>query len=121
MTDTLKLKARGTALIVDHKAMSAGARRFIGRKHDATIGRNGGWPPADKPAEVSNTDEFAADYRRAVKHGDLWAADEATAEACGVKFDPLFGEQPAPPEQHVDPEPAPAAEQHVDPEVKTHD
>jgi len=61
-------------------------------------------------------------HRQHVVEGDLWAADEATAKACGVKFDPAFGNdefvakeiaenaaQPAP--SAVAPtEPAPATE-----------
>ena len=32
-----------------------------------------------------------AEYVKACKDGDLYAADEATAKACGVSFDPTFG------------------------------
>lgn len=87
MTDTLCVRARGLALIVNYEALEAGARRFVGRVHDPKLGKNGGWPPDAEPHSVPNR----AEYRKAVADGSLWAADEATAKACGVKFDSAFG------------------------------
>jgi hypothetical protein len=72
--------------------------RYIGRRHDATIGfegrdengvkfMSGGYPSTDKPQVVPARGE----YLLACRDGDLWAADQATADYCGVKFDPTFG------------------------------
>lgn len=83
MTDTLKVRASGAALVVNHEALEAGARRFIGRTHDPKAGKNGGWPADAEPHTVPNR----AEYQKSVQDGDLMAADEETAKACGVKFD----------------------------------
>jgi hypothetical protein len=65
---------------------------FIGRKYDATTRDNAA---TDEPFEI---DEAHADddTRKAARHlmtkcrdGDLLPADEATARACGVAFEPL--------------------------------
>jgi hypothetical protein len=79
----LRVKARGTAMVCDLEAMEAGARRFVGRKHDPSLGLAGGWPPHEDAVEVPNSHE----YRKHVIEGDLEAADEETAKACGVKFE----------------------------------
>ncbi len=95
---TLKFLARGTAMCFDLEAQEARTLRYIGRRHDATIGHegrdeygnkfmSGGWPAKSTPQEVPARGE----YMLACKDGDLWAADEATALYCGVKFDPDFG------------------------------
>ena len=71
-------------MICDRKALEVGARRFIGRTHDPKLGPQGGWPRSLEPVEV----EMHNDYLLALRHGDLVAADEATAKLAGVKFDP---------------------------------
>ena len=88
MSDTLSVRARGLALIVNFEALDAGARRFVGRVHDAKAGKNGGWPADSEAHTVPNR----AEYRKAVADGALWAADAETARLCGVTFDPSFGE-----------------------------
>jgi hypothetical protein len=90
----LRVRARGTAMVPNMEALDAGARRFIGRVFDPTLGPAGGWPASPDITEVPRR----AEYLFAVRDGDLWAADEETAQFCGVKFDPSFGgegEEPA--------------------------
>lgn len=85
---SLKVLARGSALVPRFDADdNAKTRRFTGRTFDPSIGVAGGWPAKSEPEEVPALAEFMF----AVRDGDLWAADEATAAACGVKFDPKFG------------------------------
>lgn len=84
----LRLLARGSAMFPDLKAMEAGARRFIGRRNDPSLGNAGGWVPHVDAVEV---DTHFAEYQKAVRDGDLWPADEETARACNVEFDPKFG------------------------------
>ena len=95
---TLRFFSRGTAMCFDLEAQDAGVRRYIGRKHDKTLGHegkddygnkvmSGGWPSTSKAQEVPARGE----YLMACRDGDLWAADEETAAYCGVKFDPDFG------------------------------
>ena len=104
----LRVLARGLAMVPHLESFDAGTKRFVGRKHDRTLGaafrdengqehRQGGWPPGHHPAQPHELDD-RAEYRQAVREGDLWAADEDTARACGVKFDPKFGSEydPAP-------------------------
>lgn len=55
-----------------------GSRRFIGW----TETEPGVWIPKTEPETIPNN----AEYRRAVKQGDLLPADKATADACGVTF-----------------------------------
>lgn len=83
----LKFYARGTAQVTDPHAQERGTRRCIGRRwQEVTTGR-WAWVPTEKPQET----DYHADLVRACKDGDLWPADEATAKACGVGFDPDFG------------------------------
>ncbi len=86
----LKFFARGIALVTDVDAQERGLRRFIARRWQEVQPGRWAWVPAEKPQEV----ESHPDLLRACRDGDLWAADEATAKACGVSFDPLFGEEP---------------------------
>lgn len=88
--DTLLVRARGLAMCPDFEAQEARIRRFIGRKHDPKAGKAGGWPSTGKAQEVPNS----AEYVMAVQRGELWAADKATADLCGVVFDPTFGGEP---------------------------
>lgn len=89
----LRVRASGTALVQDLEAFDAGVRRYIGRQLDPTQGevykdaegvqrRQAVFVPLDKPQEVP----ARAEYVRAVRDGDLEAADQATAEYCGVKL-----------------------------------
>lgn len=83
----LKFYARGTALVSDPHAQERGIRRFVGRRFQEVSTGRWGWCPTEKGQE---TDPHP-DLIRAVRDGDLWPADEATAKACGVGFDPTFG------------------------------
>lgn len=101
----LRVLARGTAMVFDLERHEAGVRRFIGRKHDRTLGavfverdhtgvdnqhRQGGWPASHHPREPDEV-PYRAEYLFAIRDGDLWPADKATADICGVPFDPTFG------------------------------
>lgn len=95
----LRVLARGSAKCTDLDQMEGGRLCYIGRKKDMTIGheyrdqesgammRTSAFPAVTEPVEVSDRMEHV----QYVQHGDLWPADEATAQRCGVKFDPSFG------------------------------
>lgn len=118
----LSFLARGTKMVFDLDSNEAGIRRFIGRKHDRTKGfkgvdehgnsfMSGGWPSTGMPHSVSARGE----YLLACRNCDLWAADEETADYCGVAYDPAFGGEYEPetlPEAEHDE--MHAMEQHVD-------
>ena len=84
-----KFLARGTAMVCDHAALDAGIRRFVGRKLvDLGEDQYGFAPlPPESPSEVA----ISGEIKLACQAGDLWPADEETARACGVPFDPKFG------------------------------
>ena len=93
--------ARGPAMVFDLESHENGVRRYVGRKHDRTLGasfvddagnaqKQGGWPPSHTPANPDVV-PYRAEYGNAVRDGSLWAADEETAAHCGVVFDPTFG------------------------------
>ena len=90
MTTRLQFYARGTALVADVHAQehpTHPVRRFVGRRwQEVTVGR-WGWVPTEEPQEC----EHHHDLVKAAKDGDLWPADQETAKACGVGFDPDFG------------------------------
>ncbi len=104
-TKTLRVRARGTASVPDFARLERGqSRGFIGRKMvpDPATGL-ATWQPTDEVVELPNEPPYAAEYLKALRDGDLWAADEATARACGQKvndegktvpavvFDPTYG------------------------------
>ena len=93
----LKVRARGTAMVPHYESLGR-QKRFIGRVFDPKAGPDGGWPAHDQVEEVPTVPtthdgyhEIWMEYRRDVREGALWAADEDTARECGVKFDPSFG------------------------------
>jgi hypothetical protein len=88
MPSTLRVRARGTALVCRLESMNASPRHFIGREWIETDGVHA-LHPSDEDSVVANR----AEYRQAVKDGSLWAADEDTARACGVAFDPALGDE----------------------------
>ena len=69
-------------MVTDYEAMAAGAKRFIGRVFDASAGQGGGWAPVETPVTVPDR----AEYRQAVREGDLLAADQETAKLCQVPW-----------------------------------
>jgi hypothetical protein len=87
----LRFRARGTALVQNHERLEAGIKSFIGRKFVQLDAEQWGFDPTGKDEEVA----YRAEYVKACKDGDLYPADEATARACGVSFDPTFGVKPA--------------------------
>lgn len=105
---TLRFRARGTALCQHFERLEAGVRAFVGRKFvtlDAAhpLREAAGLSP-DEPTRFgwrsTGEDEevpYNPEYIRACKEGALWPADEETAKACGVEFDPSFGESSGPP------------------------
>jgi len=85
---TLRVRARGTASVPNHEAEAAGVRRFVGRKYIEVEPGVWGFQPTGEVEELP----YSSDYVKHVKDGELWPADKATAEACGVEFDATFGE-----------------------------
>ncbi|WP_437767180.1 hypothetical protein WMF27_20530 [Sorangium sp. So ce281] len=78
----LRVLPVGTAMVPDFEAMEAGILRFVGRKHDPTVGKNGGWVPSEEPVTVP----FRAEYVQEIQAGTLAPVDEETARICGVSF-----------------------------------
>lgn len=114
--ETLNVLSRGGILVLDvdyaQAAPTRGQRAYVGRRtvrawkvkdlpegcprhvHDNEFLEPGqahiphcAFPSRKHPVAVPNTNY----YRKQVKAGSLWPADEATALACGVAFDPAFG------------------------------
>lgn len=85
----VRFRARGTALVMNIAAMEARIKRFIGRKYTKVSDdpEQWGFVPTGEDDEV----EYHGEYLKACKDGDLWPADKATADFCGVPFDPTFG------------------------------
>ena len=78
----LLVKPAGSALVPDFEALEGGVLRFIGRKHDPTLGKNGGWVPIEQPVTVP----YRIEYVQELNAGALIPADEATAKVAGVAF-----------------------------------
>ena len=91
MADTLSVRAVGATLVVNYEALEAGARRYIGREFLPGVGAQGGWPASKDAAKVPVTHE----YLKSLRDGSLVAADKATAELAGVKFDGAAAEKEA--------------------------
>jgi len=99
---TITLRARGDKLC-PHLASERGGR-FVGRTADNSVGHADqcAWP-AMPEGETIYLDDGAAGlmhfkrYKTEVLAECLWAGDEATAKAMGVKFDPKFGGEYAEP------------------------
>ncbi len=96
----LRFYARGTAHVSDFDALERPVplRRFIGRKLQEVAPGRHAFVSTGQAHEVDGRPEII----KAAKDGELWPADEATAKACGVEFDPKFGgEIAAPAEEKV--------------------
>jgi hypothetical protein len=78
----LLVKPAGSALVPDFEALEGGVLRFIGRKHDPSIGKNGGWVPVSEPVSVP----YRSEYVQELKAGALLPANEETAKAAGLQF-----------------------------------
>ncbi len=85
MADKMRFAARGTACVPDPHGSDATPqrRRMVGRKHEQISPGQWAWVPLKNPDELS----YHHDLLKAVRDGELWAADEATAAACGVPFE----------------------------------
>lgn len=83
----LRFYARGTAQVTDPHAQERGLRRCIGRRWQEVEKGRWAWVPTEKPQEC----DYHHDLAKACRDGDLWPADEETAAALGVGFDPSFG------------------------------
>jgi hypothetical protein len=95
----LRFLARGTAHVSDFDALERAVplRRFIGRKLAEVEPGRFAFAPTGKADKCAHRAELV----KAAQDGDLWPADEATAKACGVPFDPTFGGEPAADEEKV--------------------
>ena len=78
----LSVKPVGTALVPDYVAVEQGVLRFVGRRHNPTLGANGGWVPVEGAVEVP----LRAEYIQELKAGTLHPADEETAKLAGVEM-----------------------------------
>jgi hypothetical protein len=109
----LRVLSRAGIIVLDVvHAQQTGARRYVGRKtitawkedelppgEPSHIQSNTFLEPGDKPIphtaypRISTPSVVPADryFIKAIKNGELWAADEETARICGVAFDPTFG------------------------------
>lgn len=83
----LRFRARGESLVQNFERLEAGIKSFVGRRFLEVEPGVFGFVPTGEIEEV----KYGAEYVKACKDGDLWAADQETAAACGVSFDPLFG------------------------------
>ena len=78
----LHVKAAGSAMVPDYAALDAGILRFVGCRHDASVGVNGAWVPTGEAVTLL----ARAEYVQEVKAGALTPCDAETARACGVPF-----------------------------------
>jgi hypothetical protein len=106
---TLRVLPKGSAMVANYEAQEniySVTRSFIGRPFDREAGedfldpqtkvkRKTGAFVATPGAvvEVPNRAEYRLHVSR---HKDLWAADQETADACGVAFDAKFGDEHPP-------------------------
>lgn len=89
MSEKLRFLARGTAQVTDPHAQERGIRRCIARRWQEVMPGRWSWVPTEEPQAV----DTHPDLVKACQDGDLWPADEATAKACRVAFDPNFGNE----------------------------
>lgn len=102
----LRVLHRGVALVQDYSALMGlpGINRKIGAVFDKDLGpeiieagtptgrRHGGFVKlVDEPTVIPAEDPYYSEYVRHLRDGDLWAYDQATADAAGVAFEPDFG------------------------------
>lgn len=93
--NTLRVRVSGTALVQDHERLEAGTRAYVGRKIAERKDRPGeyGFAPTGEDVEVP----YRPEYLHALQEGDLLPADQETASAAGLEFDP----RPAPTASHT--------------------
>jgi hypothetical protein len=98
--DKARVLARGSAAVPDFDAMDRepALRRSIGRRYEQLPSGDYGYVPTGAVELVGKRTEIA----RAIADGDLWPADQATADwaesltRAGVVFDPTFGKAASP-------------------------
>ena len=81
---TLRVRAKGDLLVQDHQRLALGVNAFVGRVYRELDDQPGVWG-------FASTGEAAvvpasAEYMKALRDGDLEAADDETAKAAGVQF-----------------------------------
>ena len=69
-------------MVPNYEAQADGLLRFIGRRHDPSVGVNGGWIPTDEVVEVP----ARAEYLQELRAGTLVSADAETVRAAGVSM-----------------------------------
>jgi len=103
----LRVLQRGDAMVPDYQALmnrAGSTRRFLGLKHDPSQGpsfvdpvdnqtkNSGGFVKLlDTPVTVEPDNPHYTEYVKHLRDGDLWAADQDTANEAGVLFEPDFG------------------------------
>ena len=101
----LRVLPRGTAKVPDYAALLGNrVKRFHGWVADRTIGKpfeNTETKAQDRHiahvkqigevVQIPTDAQHIGEYIRHLRDGDLWAADEFTAQFARVKFDPDFG------------------------------
>ena len=114
----LRVLPRGAAMVPHYDHQASGRRSFHGWKHDASLGPSFLDPATKQPrnhgafvkmpdvVEIPMTSDFVGEYVRHLRDKDLWPADEFTAQAGGVKFDPTFGGEFQPPTSEAPPVPS---------------
>lgn len=75
-------------MVKNYELRLAGIKKYVGREKRVEEDGRIAFVPSESVDEV----DYRAEYVKACADGDLWAADEETAKACGVKFDSAFGE-----------------------------
>lgn len=83
-TTMLRVRARGDASVPNFERLEQGVNCFIGRDFKEVEPGKHAFVPNDKVEEVPSR----AEYLKALRDGDLEAADRATAEAAGIKLAP---------------------------------
>lgn len=109
MPAPLRFLAKGAGMTPNYAAQAGGIRCFHGYKFDSTLGPKVAMRDefGRSTAEVRNHgafvkslgeivtvdffDQHRGEYIRHLRDGDLWPADEYTAQLAGVAFDPKFG------------------------------
>ena len=80
--------ARGDAMCPDFAAQER-VRQYVGRKLVVLDADSKAPRSSFEPAITEN--DIVTELIRECREGAVWPADEATAKACGVVFDPKFG------------------------------
>ena len=116
MATTLRLLPKGNAAVTDYAAMKNhvnGPMRKLGWVHDPNVGPkvkdprsgqmvgNGAYRRLnDQVIVIDGSDPHYNEYFRHLRgdprtpgSSEFWPADEATAQAAGIKFDPTFGDE----------------------------